>query len=55
MHLAVPVVEFSKERYKIRKLFVQKSTYPKENYGLLRIGAVASCRKLGNILENNVI
>ena len=28
--MAVRVVEFSNEVYKIRKIFAQKSTYPKE-------------------------
>ena len=28
--MAIPVVEFSREGYKIRKIFAKKSTYPKE-------------------------
>ena len=28
--MAIPVVEFSNGVYKIRKIFAQKSTYPKE-------------------------
>ena len=28
--MAIPVVEFSKKGYKIRKVFVKKLTYPKE-------------------------
>ena len=28
--MAIPVVEFSREGYKIRKIFEEKSTYPEE-------------------------
>ena len=28
--MAMPVVEFSNEGYKIRKIFAQESAYPKE-------------------------
>ena len=41
--------------YKIRKVFGYKSTAVKWNYWILRIGVVASCQKLGIILENKVI
>ena len=53
--MAIPVVEFSSEGYKIRKAFLQESTVVKWNYWILRIGVVASCQKLGIILENKVI
>ena len=53
--MAIGVVEFSSEGYKIRKVFVGKSTVAKWNYWTLRIGVTASCQKVGIILENNVI
>ena len=46
--MAFPVVEFSRQGYKIRK-----STVFKWNYQILRIGVMASCRKLGMILVIN--
>ena len=53
--MAIPVVEFSKDGYTIRKIFAWKSTVVKWNYWILRIGVVASCQKLGIILEKKVI
>ena len=56
--MAIPVVEFSRERYKIRKVFDKKSTYPKEIIDFENwypVGIVASCQKLGIILENKGI
>ena len=53
--MAIPVVEFSREGYKIRKVLSLKSTVVKLNYWILRIGVVASCQKLGIILEIDVV
>ena len=53
--MAIPVVEFSREGYKIKKVLGYKSTVVKWNYQILIIGVMASCQKLGNILENKVI
>ena len=33
--MAIPVVEFSRDRYKIRKIFGKKSTYPKKVVALV--------------------
>ena len=41
--MAIPVLEFSSEGYKIRKIFWQKSTVVKWNYWILWIRVVASC------------
>ena len=51
--IAIPVVEFSRQGYKIRKVFGKKSTLFKWNYQILRIGVMASCQKLGIILVIN--
>ena len=53
--MAIPVVEFSRGGYKIRKIFWLKINIPIGNQWILRIGVVASCQKLGIILENKVI
>ena len=53
--MAIPVAEFSREGYKIRKVFGKKSTVVKWNYQLLIIGVMSSCQKLDIILENKVI
>ena len=53
--MAILVVEFSREGYKIRKVFGSKSTVGKWNYWILRIGVVGSCQKLGIISENKVV
>ena len=53
--MVIPVVEFSREGYKIRKIFGKKSTVVAWNYWILRIGVVSSCQKSGIILENKVI
>ena len=52
--MAIPVVEFSREGYKIRKDFSLKININKGNHWLLRIGVVTSCQKLSIILENKV-
>ena len=44
--MAMPIVEFSREEYKIRKVFGWKSTVVKWNYQIWRIGVVASCQKV---------
>ena len=44
--MAFPVVEFSREGYKIRKVFGKKSTVFKWNYKILKIGVIGSCRKV---------
>ena len=51
--MAFPVVEFSRQGYKIRKVFGKKSTLFKWNYQILRIGVMASCQTLGIILVIN--
>ena len=48
--MAIPVVEFTCEGYKIRK-FLAEIIIPKGNYGILRISVMVSCQKLGIILE----
>jgi hypothetical protein len=53
--MAIPVMEFSREGYKIRKVFGKKSTAVKRNYQILIIAVMASCQKLDIILENKVI
>jgi hypothetical protein len=47
--MAIPVVEFSREGYKIRKVVV------KWNCHIWRMGVLASSQKLSIILENKVI
>ena len=47
--MATLVVEFSREGYKIRKVFGQKSTVVKWNYQIWRIGVVVSCQKVPNL------
>ena len=44
--MAFPVVEFSREGYKIRKVFGSKSTVFKWNYQFLKIGVMGSCQKV---------
>ena len=51
--MAFQVVEFSSQGYKIRKVFGKKSTVFKWNYQILRIGVMASYKKLGIILVIN--
>ena len=51
--MAIPVVEYSRKGYKIRKVFGKKSTVLKWNYQILRIGVMASCQKLGISLVIN--
>ena len=51
--IVIWVVEFSREGFKIRKMFVQKIKIFKENCCILWIDIVASHQKLGIILENN--
>ena len=53
--MAMLVLEFSREGYKIKKVFGQKSTVVKWNFWILRIGVLASCQKLSINLENKVI
>ena len=53
--MTIPVVEFSSEGNNIRKVFGYKSTVVKWNYQILIIGVMASCWKLGFILENKMI
>ena len=53
--MAILVVEFSREGYKIRKVFGKESTAVQWNCWILRFGVVVSCQKLGTILENKVI
>ena len=53
--MAISVVEFPREGYKFRKFFLLKINIPKGNKSILRMGVVASCQKLGIILENKVI
>ena len=50
--MAIPAMEFSREGYRIRKVFGKKSTVVKWNDWILRIGVVASCQKL--MLSKNV-
>ena len=49
--MAIQVMEFQVRVYKIRKVFTKKSTVVKRSYQILRIGVMASCQKLGVILE----
>ena len=44
--MAIPVVEFSWEGYKIRKVFGQKSTVAKWNNWILWIGVMGRCQKV---------
>ena len=44
--MAIPVVEFSRQRYKIGKVFAKKSTVFKWNYWILRIGLRGSLSSL---------
>ena len=44
--MAFPVVEFSREGYKIRKVFGKKSTVFKWNYQILKIWVMGSCQKV---------
>ena len=44
--MAMKVVEFSREGYKIREIFGLKSMSSKENYHVLWIEIVASCQKV---------
>ena len=55
--MAIPVVEFSREGYKIRKVFGKKSTYPKEiiESRELDFGVISRCQNLGIISENTVL
>ena len=53
--MAMLVLEFSREGYKIKKVFGQKSTVVKWNFWSLRIGVLASCQKLSINLEYKVI
>ena len=53
--MAIPVLEFYRKEYKVRKVFGQKSTVVEWNYQILIIGVMASCQMLGTILENEVI
>ena len=48
--MAIRVVEFSNGGYKIRKINILKG-----NHGILRIGLMGRCQKLGIILESKVI
>ena len=52
--MAIPVVDFSERDTKL-ETFLAKKTVVKWNCLILRIGVVASCQKLGIILENKVI
>ena len=51
--MVIWVVEFSREGFKIRKMFVQKIKIFKENCCILWIDIVASNQELSIILENN--
>ena len=44
--MAIPVVEFSREGYKIRKDFDLKSNVVKGNYQIWKPGVVARCQKV---------
>jgi hypothetical protein len=55
LNMAIPVLEISREGYKIRKIFGWKSAVVKWNHCILKIGVVASCQILGIILECKVM
>ena len=44
--MAISVLEFSREGYKIRKVFGKNSTVVKWGYRIWRIGVMASCQKV---------
>ena len=53
-NMVIRVIKFSREGYKIKQIFGQKSksSYFKANYCILYTGIAPSCQKLGFILEN---
>ena len=44
--MALPVMEFQVQGYKIRKIFGLKINIPKGNYWILRIGVMGRCQKV---------
>ena len=50
--MAIPVVEFSREGYKIRKVIGWKSSVVKWNHWILRIGVMRRCQKCQNFTFN---
>ena len=44
--MAIPIVEFSSEKYKIRKKFGKKSTLLKWNHWILQIAVMERCQKV---------
>ena len=52
--MTITVVEFSRDT-KLERVWAKNQLYSKDIIELLKIGVMASCQKLGIILENKVV